>query len=178
MAFWTQPDPTFMDIELWLPLIVVLVAALGAVVTYSWQRWADRRNDLYVRKREMYELYLTSLMSFVDSVDTENEEVQQANMKVLDGAVFHLVTIGSDSCLRAIGELHKIVDMLQEVKVLPEDVAAEFPKVLARLVAEIRIDTFGNRTGLTEAELVEVLPFAIIEVDLPSAPTKSAGKQP
>ena len=52
-------DPS--PIAPWIPVIVTVVATMGAAIVYLWQKRADRKNELLLQRRKAYTELLVAL---------------------------------------------------------------------------------------------------------------------
>ena len=142
-----------MKLELWLPILTALIAAIGGVLAYARQKKADRKHELISKRRQAYEGYL---FAYLGSSDTFGKGTPE-KLFALNSARMTVVLIGSDAVVRAVGALDEYAVRTSVGEQQLRD-PGEFKKRFAVVVLAMRADVF-ERSQLNVEEMQNALPI-------------------
>jgi hypothetical protein len=131
-------------------VIVALLTLLGGLLTYSFQRRADRRNQLIEIRRAAYRSYLAALMNQINSPTGET-------LNHLLRCEFELFAVASDATIRKIGAFSNYMIATSYENKDKRDHALH-KRQLAEVLLAMRNDCF-EKTRLSIEEASQLLPM-------------------
>jgi hypothetical protein len=131
-------------------IVVALLTLLGGFFTYSFQRRADRRNQLIEIRRAAYRSYLAALM---DQINSPTQETLNHLLK----CEFELFAVASDATIRKIGEFSNYMISTSYKNKDKRDHALH-KRQLAEVLLAMRNDCF-EKTRLSIEEASHLLPM-------------------
>ena len=162
--------------ESWLPRIGALRAVPRAVAIYSFQRWADRKNELVKSKRVEYQEFLVNVYTYLmrigelieaakandqENADTAKERIDSMR-DLLAIQQMKLACISSDAVSSKISEFFENVDDIHD----SIDKKKEQLRIISRMVLAMRQDCFKG-TKLSAAEIEKALPLRVTPAGAP-----------
>lgn len=135
----------------WVALVVALIAALAAIVSYGMQKTVDRKSALILKRREAYLHYLKCVLSSSSSFNKPDASYR------LNVARMELVLLASDDVLRSLDAFDNFSKETSASARSGEQVK-KMKELLSDLIARMRKDCF-DKTSLRQADLYRILPF-------------------
>lgn len=132
----------------YVPIIVALLAALAGMVTYTFQKRADRKAQLIEIRRAAYRAYLADLMNVLNL--GPNEEARNNLLK----SEIDLFVVASDETIEKVS---RFTGYMRETVSGSRDVALA-KKYMADLTLSMRADCF-ERSSLSTDKILPMLPF-------------------
>ncbi len=144
-------DPS--PITPWIPVIVTVVATMGAAIVYLWQKHADRKNELLLQRRKAYTELLVALNQQVTNQCLDN--LTKLNEKRAE-----VFLVASDKVVKSTGLF------FEQTKRVSEEVglqgSANNPRKMldhyAEMALAMRADCF-EKSKLDIATAVEYMPI-------------------
>ncbi|NJL07500.1 MAG: hypothetical protein HC900_03975 [Methylacidiphilales bacterium] len=133
-----------------MPIVVALLAAVAGMVTYTFQKRADRKAQLIEIRRSAYRAYLAALLDQI-SKPTPETLIQ------LNKCEFDLFAVASDKALRKIAEFSNYMIATSYDKIHLRDKSLH-KKQLAEAILAMRKDCF-ERSQLSSDEAARLLPM-------------------
>jgi hypothetical protein len=129
---------------------VALVTVIGSLFAYSFQKRADRKNQLIEIRRSAYRAYLSALMDQIDgpTIDTLNK---------LHKCEFDLFAVASDNTIRKVGAFSNYMSATSYENKHVRD-RASHKRQLAEVLLAMRKDCF-EKSRLSVEEAFELLPM-------------------
>ena len=135
-----------MDTSVVVPIVVAAVAAIAGLITYTYQKWLDRRNALVDLRRTAYQDLLVSLQTHLHTRTA-------ASLAALGSARAKAFIVASDDVAKATGDFFEAsINGLSEPTNGDQVLAA-----YARMAIAMRKDCF-ERTRLGDAEVIAAAP--------------------
>jgi len=141
------------ELLLWMPILVTLLATIGAALTYLWQKKLDRRNEFLQQRRKAYTALIVALNRQIT-----NQSV--SNLVQLNEARAECFLVSSDEVAKSTGRFfHATKKVANEEKLQG---SANDPKGMlkyyAEMVLSMRHDCF-EKSNLNIAETMEFMPI-------------------
>jgi len=140
--------------EDWIPLLVVLITAIGASITYLVQKNDDRKHELITRRRQTYSDFLAAL----------NKQLTHghfANLISLNIKRAEMFLVASDNVAKSAGnffEYQKRTFIEEELQGSANDESINLTlKYYAEMVLAMRQDCF-EKSKLNIDETIEYMP--------------------
>lgn len=132
----------------YVPIIVALLAMLGGMATYTYQKWADRKIQLIEIRRAAYRAYLADLMNILNYGPSE-----EARNNLLKREI-DLFVVASD---RTVESISKFTAYMRTTAPGQREIAVA-KKYLADVTLSMRADCF-ERSSLSTDQILPMLPF-------------------
>ena len=133
-----------------IPLGVVLSTGLIAIITYSFQKYLDRRNDLVALKRKKYMVFLEVFVS--PSLTNDKKEWLQYHVLANEFPLY-----ASDDVIKSFAKFQEYCGKTAGMGTRDE---TTYKNLFSELLMSMRKDCFDKVT-LTNEELVAQLTFSV-----------------
>ena len=136
----------------WMPVIVALIATIGAAATYAWQKKLERRNEFLKQRREAYTALIVALNRQITNKSPDS-------LLQLNEARAECFLVSSDEVAKSTGRFFQSTKKVAKEEKLQG--TASDPKGMlkyyADMVLAMRQDCF-EASKLTIAETVDCMP--------------------
>ena len=131
-----------------IPFIATVLTALCAILTYSFQKRFDRRNELLKMRKEEYKKFIEAYLQHA-AYSTEETE------KTYTMALANAFVVASDDVLLSIGKLDRYM------RSTPPSTRStgELKQLILQMFKTMRQDCF-EKTDITDEDFSRLLPFA------------------
>jgi len=142
-----------------IPLLVTILTIFGAAITYAIQKIADRKNELIIRRRQIYTDFLASLSKQISAP-------HQTNRMTLDMKRAEIFLLASDKVALAVGDFFRISKKVAKEESLQGSANDEskitFLESYAKMVLAMREDCF-EKSNLNAKQAVAAMPIGYSE---------------
>ena len=139
-------------------IATAIVALLSAIITLAVTHWSKRREELFARKREMYDKLLRPYVAVFHEILAEKHNVRPLTQKKVGDILelsFLLPLYVPDRVFRAFQLVQRHANELQSSSEKNrEKIATEFYLSLGDLLLEIRKDLGYKRTSLKGIDII------------------------
>ena len=133
-----------------VPILIALLTAVAGMVTYLFQKKADRKNDLIKLRQQEYRKFIAAFQNNVEKNTPES-------LGAYHEAMYSLFVVASDPVIRAVGDLNAYL-ALTSAPSANRDVH-KIGDLLADMFREMRKDCF-EKSHLQDDEVKNLLPIA------------------
>ena len=134
-----------------LAIILSLIAILGTIGTYSFQKYQDRRNALIEMRRTAYREYLDELMQFLFTPEKGEETDKRYALTEC-----RLLIVASDEVIKCVSTFRRVMSEAD-----PKNREAKLLSVkskVADICIAMRADCF-EKTNLTSEQVQALVPI-------------------
>jgi len=131
-------------------IAVAFVTIIGGLLTYAFQKHADRKNQLIEIRRSAYRAYLSALMDQIDAPTS-------GTLNKLHKCEFDLFAVASDNTIRKVGAFSNYMSATSYEKRESRDVILH-KRQLAEVLLAMRLDCF-EKSHLSVQEAFDLLPM-------------------
>jgi hypothetical protein len=131
-------------------VIVALLTIIGGMLTYSYQRWTDRKHQLVEIRRTAYRAYLGALMDQIDAPSAET-------LNRLHKCEFELFAVASDLTIRKVAKFSSYMSATSFENKHKRDPILH-KQQLAEVILAMRHDCF-EKSRLSSEEALNLLPM-------------------